>query len=117
MKTPRAAVATAAGLVALTAVALAVAAVPSSTTVRTGAKVRVVRPTPSTVVAGNTVKTAVSISRFKLDCALAGTANRPGVGHYHIELDHVLVNMFCGRRARISMIGVRPGTHTLQLIP
>ena len=101
---------------ALAAVAVALGAPPMKT-VNTGAKLRVLKPTPSTVVTANSVPTAVSITRFKVDCALAGTANRKGVGHYHIELDHSLINMFCGPRASISMQNVAPGKHTLAFIP
>jgi hypothetical protein len=63
------------------------------------------------------VPTAVSITHYKLNCALAGTANRKGVGHYHIELDGSLVNMFCAKQTAISMLDVAPGKHTLTFIP
>jgi hypothetical protein len=84
---------------------------------RSGAKVRVLAPTSRATVRGNAVKTAVSITKFRLNCALAGTANRKGVGHYHIELDHALVNMFCAKRASISMLNVARGKHTLIFLP
>ena len=107
----------AAALAGLTVAALAAAAPPPMMTVNTGAKLRVLKPTGSTVVTDNTVPTAVSITRFKVDCDLAGTANRKGVGHYHIELDHSLINMFCSNRASISMLNVAPGKHTLTFLP
>jgi hypothetical protein len=116
-QTSRVAVTVAAAAVGLTAVALAVAAAPHRMTVDTGAKVRVLAPTPKAVVRGNAVPTAVSITNFRINCALAGTANRKGVGHYHIELDHSLINQFCGKRASISMLNVAPGKHSLIFAP
>ena len=41
-----------------------------------------------------------------------------GFGHYHIELDKSLVNMYCTPAiAVISMQNVKPGTHTITVIP
>jgi hypothetical protein len=117
LKRSRVAIPVAAALVGLTTVALAAAAAPPPMTVHTGAKVRILAPSPQTTVRANAVSTAVSITRFRLDCALAGTANRKGVGHYHIELDHALVNMFCAKRASVSMLDVAPGKHTLTFLP
>ena len=102
---------------AVAALAGAALAAPPMMSVHTGAKVRVLKPTPSSAVTGNSVATTVSITRFKLDCALAGTANRKGVGHYHIELDKSLINMFCARQTSISMLDVAPGKHSLMFIP
>jgi hypothetical protein len=107
----------AAASIGLTAVALAVAAAPQQMTFDSGAKVRILAPTSHATVRQNAVSTAVSITRFRLDCALAGTANRKGVGHYHIELDHSLINMFCAKRTSISMLNVAPGKHTLIFLP
>ncbi len=117
LKPFRAAVPAAAALIGLTTFAFAVAAAPPPMTVNTGAKVRVLAPTPQATVRGNAVSTAVSITNFRLNCALSGTANRKGVGHYHIELDHSLVNMFCAKRTSISMLNVAPGKHTLIFLP
>jgi hypothetical protein len=103
-------------LAGLTIAALA-GAQPPMMTVHTGAKVRILKPTRSTVVTANSVPTAVSITHYKLNCTLAGTANRKGVGHYHIELDGSLVNMFCATQTAISMLDVAPGKHTLMFIP
>jgi hypothetical protein len=116
-KTSRLAVPLAAASLGLTTVALAVAAAPQQMTFNSGAKVRILAPTSQTTLRRNAVSTDVSITHFRLDCALAGTANRKGVGHYHIELDHSLVNMFCPKRTSISMLNVAPGKHTLIVLP
>jgi hypothetical protein len=117
LKTSRLAVAVAAALVALMTVALAVAAAPQQMGFDSGAKVRVLAPTSQATVRQNAVSTAVSITHFRLNCALAGTANRKGVGHYHIELDHSLINMFCAKRTSVSMLNVGAGKHTLIFLP
>jgi hypothetical protein len=86
-------------------------------TVHTGAHLKVLSPKSGFTLTGNTLRTRVSITHFKVDCRYAGTANRKGIGHYHIELDKSLVNMICGPRSSISMLDVKPGTHTVQFIP
>jgi hypothetical protein len=117
LKRSRIAVAVAVAVAGLTTVAFAVAAAPQQMIFKSGAKVRILAPTPRTAVRRNAVPTDVSITHFRLDCRLAGTANRKGVGHYHIELDHSLINMFCAKRTSISMLNVAPGKHTLIFVP
>ena len=117
LNTSRIAVPVAASLIGVATVALPVAAAPQRQTYRSGAKVRILAPTPRATVRRNAVPTAVSIKNFRLKCALAGTANRKGVGHYHIELDHSLINMFCAKRTSISMLNVARGKHTLIVLP
>lgn len=117
LKRSRMAVAIAAAVAGLTAVALAVASAPQQMIFKSGAKVRVLAPTPQSTVRRTAVSTDVSITDFRLNCALAGTANRKGVGHYHIELDHSLINMFCAKGTSISMLNVAPGKHTLIFLP
>jgi hypothetical protein len=117
LKTSRIAVPLAAVSVGLTTAALAVAAAPQRTDFNSGATVRIVAPAPQATIRRNAVPAAVSITHFRLNCGLAGTANRKGVGHYHIELDHSLVNMFCAKRTSISMLNVARGKHTLIFLP
>ncbi|MEP7335561.1 MAG: hypothetical protein ABI717_07250 [Actinomycetota bacterium] len=112
----RIAIAVGAAASTLTVVAFALAA-PPIMTVHTGAKLSVLKPTPNGVVTANSVRTHVSIRNFKLNCAYAGTAHRKGIGHYHVELDHSLINMFCSPTGHVSMLDVAPGKHTLSFIP
>src|ERR671937_1496084 len=86
-------------------------------TANTGAKLKVLAPRTDTTLTGNALRTLVSITHFKVDCRFAGTANRKGIGHYHIELDKSLINMFCRPRGQVSMLDVKPGKHTVQFIP
>jgi hypothetical protein len=85
--------------------------------VDTGAELSVTSPRPGTVVRANAIPFDVRLSNFTVDCRFAGTANRTGVGHYHVELDGALINMFCRDRDRVSLQNVAPGTHKLEFIP
>jgi hypothetical protein len=113
----RVSVAAVAALGAVSGTAVAFGAQPPMMTADTGAKLKVLAPKTGTTLTGNTLDTLVSITHFKVDCAFAGTANRKGIGHYHIELDKSLVNMFCSPRGQVSMQNVLPGKHTVQFIP
>ncbi len=97
--------------------AAALGAPPPMMMAHTGAKLSVLGPKNGTTLTGNALSTLVSITHFKVDCRFAGTANRKGIGHYHIELDKSLVNMICGPRSSVSMLDVKPGPHTVQFIP
>jgi hypothetical protein len=83
----------------------------------TGAKLAVLAPNAGTVVTGSSVPTDISLTHFRDDCRFAGTANRMGIGHYHIMLDGALINMFCANHAAVSMQNVKPGRHTLEFVP
>jgi hypothetical protein len=102
------------GAVYGTAVALGA---PAGMGPNTGAHLTVLSPKSGTTLTGNTLRTRVSITHFKVDCRYAGTANRKGIGHYHIELDKSLINMFCTPGGSVSMRDVKPGKHTVQFIP
>jgi hypothetical protein len=82
----------------------------------TGAQIALLAPASGTVVHGNTLPFATQISHFKVNCDLAGTPNKMGVGHYHVELDGSLVNMYCAPRDTISLQNVKPGMHTLTFL-
>ncbi|MBS1885707.1 MAG: hypothetical protein JSU06_00800 [Actinobacteria bacterium] len=84
--------------------------------VDTGAKLTVDSPKPNEVVYGNDVAFKLGISNFEVNCDYAGTPNRKGVGHYHVELDGALINMFCAEEGQVSMQNVKPGKHTLTFL-
>jgi ribosomal protein L24E len=92
-------------------------AAPKMPSVDTGAELAVASPKPGTVVPANAVPFDVRLSNFAVDCRFAGTANRKGIGHYHVELDGSLIDMFCSDRDRVSLQNVAPGKHTLTFIP
>jgi hypothetical protein len=76
-----------------------------------------VTPKDGATVTGNKLDVQIAFSGFRLSCAQAGKPVVEGVGHYHIELDHALVNMYCTEKASISMQNVTPGQHTLTVLP
>jgi hypothetical protein len=89
---------------------------PAMMSADTGAELAVRSPQPGTVVHSNDVPFDVAISHFRVDCRFAGTANRMGLGHYHVELDGALINMFCSPRSQVSLQNVKPGQHTLEFL-
>ncbi len=80
-------------------------------------KVAITAPADGTVVTENSVTLQVQTSGFQDTCDGAGKPTKEGVGHYHVEIDKSLVNMFCTPQATISMQNVKPGKHTLTVIP
>lgn len=81
-------------------------------------QVDILSPADGAVVTGNIVGVQVQATGFTNTCNGAGTKDVAGFGHYHIELDKSLVNMFCtSAAALISMQNVKLGKHTLTVIP
>jgi len=76
-------------------------------------KVAIQSPADGTKITTN----QVSLSGFQPSCDLAGTANVQGVGHYHVEIDKSLVDMFCAPSATISMQNLKAGSHTITVLP
>src|SRR5919201_2979231 len=77
---------------------------------------RLLAPTPGTVVTGDTLAVRIAVNGVRLDCAWAGKANRAGIAHWHLLLDGALVNMYCGMGAALSLQNVTPGKHTLMAV-
>jgi hypothetical protein len=73
--------------------------------------------TSGSTVTDNAVTLNVAPTGYAFSCAEAGKPNQPTIGHYHVELDHALVNMYCTPSATISMQNVDPGKHTLTVLP
>ncbi len=77
---------------------------------------KILLPTDGQLVNQPVVDVVPEFTNWKLNCNLAGTAVTPGTGHYHVYIDGALVNMFCGP-AEVSMQNVKPGTHTIAVVP
>jgi hypothetical protein len=90
-----------------------------------GAKHMHVAITPAaagTKVTANSVTVHVRVTGYQDTCALAGRplmmgAMAAATGHYHVLLDGSLINMFCTPSAVVSLQNVRPGMHTLTVVP
>lgn len=80
-------------------------------------KVGISAPASGTTVTANAVSLKVTTSGFTDSCDTAGKPTKEGQGHYHIELDKSLINMFCTPEGTISLQNVKPGPHTLTVIP
>ena len=80
-------------------------------------KVSVKSPADGSAITGDKLTLQVATAGFTDRCDLAGTPNRAGTGHYHVLLDKALVNMYCSDQAAVSLEGVRPGRHTLTVVP
>lgn len=78
--------------------------------------VTILSPKDGDVVTTNTVAVVPEIKNWKLRCDLAGLRNVAGAGHYHLELDGSLVNMYCGPAA-LSLQNLKPGAHTITVVP
>jgi hypothetical protein len=81
-------------------------------------KVNILSPADGSVVTGNILALQIQTLGFTDTCNGAGSKDVAGFGHYHIELDKSLVNMYCtSAAALVSMQNVKPGTHTFTVIP
>jgi hypothetical protein len=80
-------------------------------------KVAIQSPTDGAKITANQVPLQLSFSGFQPSCDGAGTAPVKGTGHYHVEIDKSLVDMFCAPSATVSMQNVKPGTHTITVLP
>lgn len=80
-------------------------------------KVGISSPANGTHVTANDVTLEVVATGYELDCDLAGKPDHEGKGHYHVEIDKSLVNMYCTPKATISLQNVKPGMHTLTVLP
>lgn len=78
--------------------------------------VTITSPADGQVVTDNSIAVVPQFQNWNLRCDLAGTKNIAGAGHYHLELDGALVNMFCGP-AVVSFQNLKPGEHTLSVLP
>jgi plastocyanin len=79
-------------------------------------RLKLLAPTAGAVVTANTVPAEIAVQDVTMTCAWAGKANRAGLGHWHLLLDGALVNMYCGRKASLSLQNVAPGKHTITAV-
>src|SRR5215813_3999558 len=84
--------------------------------------VAITSPMTGMKVTGNSVTVHVRVTGYKDTCALAGRPLMGGMeatatGHYHVLLDGALINMFCTPTAAVSLQNVKPGMHTLTVVP
>ena len=84
--------------------------------------VAITSPMTGMKVTGNSITVHVAVTGYTDTCALAGRPlMKPMMGmmtgHYHVLLDGSLINMFCTPTAVVSLQNVKPGMHTLTVVP
>ena len=84
--------------------------------------VAITSPMTGMKVTGNSITVHVAVTGYTDTCALAGRPlMKPMMGmmtgHYHVLLDGSLINMYCTPTAVVSLQNVKPGMHTLTVVP
>src|SRR5262252_5785633 len=83
--------------------------------------VTITSPMTGMKVTGNSVTLQVRVSGYTDTCDLAGKhvmgMEATTTGHYHVLLDGALINMYCTPTAVVSLQNVKPGMHTLTVVP
>lgn len=116
--TPAAPVATTAA--AATAAATATATTDSAMMEQPGAqgmKISITSPANGATITANDVTLEVAVTGYTDTCDGAGTAVVEGHGHYHVLVDKSLVDMFCKPTGSISFQNLKPGEHTITVVP
>lgn len=81
-------------------------------------KVAITAPASGVKVTANQLTLKVATSGYTDTCDLAGKPVLNATsGHYHVLLDKTLVNMYCTPTATVSMQNLKPGKHTLTVVP
>lgn len=80
-------------------------------------KVNIVSPSNGARVTSNQIPLNLSFSGFQPTCAAGQTPPVPGIGHFHVMIDNSLVDMYCTSSVNVSMQNVKPGEHTLGVVP
>jgi hypothetical protein len=81
-------------------------------------KVAVTAPADGAKVTANQLTLKVATSGYTDTCDLAGKPVLNATsGHYHVLIDKSLVNMYCTPTATVSMQNLKPGRHTLTVVP
>ncbi len=80
-------------------------------------KLEVSSASASSVLTANELVIDVAATGYALTCSGAGKPVQEGEGHYHLLLDGSLIDMECNSTATVSMQNVKPGEHTLTVVP
>jgi hypothetical protein len=83
-------------------------AVPSGTPA-----IQIVAPPSGHTLTTDDVALTFAVEDFTVDCTQSGRPEQAGVGHIHVMLDGLLVNLGCAETFTISGYGLAPGEHTV----
>ncbi len=80
-------------------------------------KVSIVSPSDGARITANQVPLNLSFSGFQPNCAAGQTPPVQAIGHFHVMIDNSLIDMYCTSPVNVSMQNVKPGQHTLGVVP
>jgi len=80
-------------------------------------KLELTSDTAGGTVTDNVVSFKVAATGYELSCNWTGKEVTEGFGHYHVLLDGALVDMKCTSEASVSMQNVKPGEHSIVVLP
>jgi hypothetical protein len=75
--------------------------------------IHILTPASRSTLTTEDIDLRFAVGDFTVDCAQSGRPEQSGVGHIHVMLDGLLVDLGCGETFRISGYGLAPGPHTL----
>ena len=75
--------------------------------------IQILTPLSGSTLTSDDIQLRFQIADFTVDCAQSGRPEQTGVGHIHVMLDGLLVDLGCSERFTISGYGLAPGRHTL----
>jgi hypothetical protein len=75
--------------------------------------IRIVSPASGRTLTTDDIAVTFDVADFTVDCTQSGRPEQAGVGHIHVMVDGLLVNLGCAERFTISGYGLASGTHTL----
>ena len=75
--------------------------------------IQILTPADGSTQTANDIELHFAVEDFTVDCAQSGRPTQPGVGHIHVMLDGLLVDLGCAETFTISGYGLAPGRHKI----
>src|SRR3954451_7102156 len=75
--------------------------------------IQIVSPPSGHTLTTDDVALTFAVEDFTVDCTQSGRPEQAGVGHIHVMLDGLLVNLGCAENFTVSGYGLAPGEHTV----
>jgi hypothetical protein len=75
--------------------------------------IHILAPTDGDTISSDDIDLRFAVDNFTVDCAQSGRPVQTGVGHIHVMLDGLLIDLGCGESFKVSGYGLAPGKHSL----
>ena len=75
--------------------------------------IQILTPASGSSQTADDIELHFAVEDFTVDCTQSGRPALPGVGHIHVMLDGLLVDLGCADNFSISGYGLAPGTHKI----